>query len=74
MSTAVLDAPQLQDTDGNERDRMKHYVRHGDLERAMLDGVPAVALCGKKWLPTHDPSRYPMCKTCLNIYNTLPGD
>ncbi len=29
-----------------------------------LVGEAIVALCGKKWIPTRDPSRYPICPTC----------
>jgi Protein of unknown function (DUF3039) len=33
--------------------------------------VPAVALCGKKWIPNRDPDRYPVCPTCKEIYDAL---
>lgn len=63
---------ETQTTDGQDRDRQSHYVKHDELERAMLNGEPATALCGKKWLPTRDPKRYPVCQTCKEIFAKLP--
>ena len=38
-------------------------------------GTPMVALCGKVWVPSRDPKRYPVCPTCKEIYEQLPpGD
>lgn len=33
--------------------------------RAYVTGEAITALCGKKWVPTRDPSRYPICPTCI---------
>ena len=35
-------------------------VDRGELYR----GKPVKALCGKKWVPSRDPKRYPVCPTC----------
>ena len=35
-----------------------------DVTRAMVTGEAIVALCGKKWVPTRAPERYPVCPTC----------
>lgn len=55
------------DTGDGDHDRFAHYVRARDLDKAWFDGEAVVALCGKKWVPTRDPSRYPICKTCAEI-------
>lgn len=61
--------------DNGDHELFAHYVSKSDLERATFTGVPATALCGKKWLPTKDPSRYPVCPDCKAIYNQMqPGD
>ena len=52
------------DTDGGDHDRFAHYARKSDITRAMVTGEAITALCGKKWVPTRDPSRYPVCPTC----------
>ena len=41
----------------------------------MVTGTPVTALCGKVWVPSRDPKRYPVCPTCKEIYEMLPpGD
>ena len=66
VSTPVID-PTLADTDEGEHDRFSHYVRKSDIMRANIEGVPAVALCGKKWIPNRDPDKYPVCPTCKEL-------
>jgi len=34
---------------------------------AYVTGQPVTALCGKRWVPTRDPKRYPVCPTCKEI-------
>ena len=60
-------------TDG-DHERFAHYVRKSDIVRANVEGVPVVALCGKRWVPNRDPSRYPVCPTCKEIMARLRGD
>jgi hypothetical protein len=50
-----------------DHDRFAHYVRKKDLEKARRKGGTVVALCGKRWKPQGDPSRYPMCPTCSEL-------
>lgn len=58
-----------------DHDRFAHYVSKADLEAAAFNGVPATALCGKRWLPSSDPTRYPVCPECKEIYGMMqPGD
>lgn len=59
--------PSLFDHEG-DHDKFKHYVRKDALELAILEGVPCVALCGKRWLPQSDPSRFPICQDCKRIW------
>ena len=60
-------------TDDGDHDRFAHYVRKADIVRANVEGVPVVALCGKKWIPNRDPSGYPVCPTCKEIKARLGG-
>lgn len=53
-------------------ERFSHYARKEAIERAIFDGVPLTALCGKKWLPTRDPKRFPVCPACKDAYDQLP--
>lgn len=51
-------------TDDGDHDRFAHYAKKADVTRAMVEGCAITALCGKKWVPTRDPSRYPVCPEC----------
>ena len=35
---------------------------------AMVMGTPCVALCGKVWIPSRDPKKFPVCPTCKAIF------
>lgn len=58
--------PEVDDGSG-DHDRFAHYVRSGDLDEAWLEGRAITALCGKKWVPTRDPSRFQICPACKEI-------
>lgn len=65
--------PLISDGTG-DHDRFAHYVRKADIVRSNVEGVPVVALCGKKWIPNRDPSRYPVCPTCKELMARLRGE
>ena len=72
--TAVLEREELQSTDDGDADRFAHYVRKDKIAAASATGRPVVALCGKVWTPGRDPSKYPVCPTCKQIYEAMrPG-
>lgn len=54
-------------TDDGDHDRYAHYARKSDITRATVEGTPVVAICGKVWVPSRDPSKYPICPTCKEI-------
>ena len=60
-------------TSDGDHERFAHYVKKSDIVRANVEGVPVVALCGKRWIPNRDPDRYPVCPTCRDIRKALFG-
>nr|WP_232822830.1 DUF3039 domain-containing protein [Glycomyces dulcitolivorans] len=56
--------------DGDE-ERFSHYVPKDKLMAAMVDGIPVKALCGKMWVPSRDPDRFPICPQCKDIYEKM---
>lgn len=58
---------QPRETDDGDHDRFSHYVPKEELERSKRTGEPVTALCGKRWVPDGDPTRYPMCPTCAEL-------
>ena len=63
----VVDERTEPTTGDGDHDRFTHYVARRELERYRRTGKPVTALCGKRWRPDGDPSRYPMCGTCAEI-------
>lgn len=57
--------------DEGDHERMSHYADKDKLMEAMVNGTPVVALCGKVWVPTRDPNRFPICPECKEIYDSL---
>ena len=61
-------------TDDGDHERFSHYVPKDKLTGAMVEGTPVVALCGKVWVPSRDPQRFPVCPECKDIWETMrPG-
>lgn len=75
--TAVLDRPEekseTRKDDGADADRYAHYVSAKEMARSRATGRPVVALCGKVWVPRHNPADYPICPECKKIYEQLQG-
>lgn len=72
-SQTVLDERTQQFEDGDQ-DRFSHYVPKDKLTAAMVNGTPVVALCGKVWIPSRNPDRYPVCPECKEIWESLKSD
>jgi hypothetical protein len=34
-------------------------------------GNPVVALCGKVWIPSRDPEKFPVCPECKDVYEQM---
>lgn len=69
----LLTRPVEQEDDGGH-DRFAHYVKKNQIVESAVTGKAIRALCGKKWVPSRDPSKYPLCPMCKEIYEGLrPG-
>ena len=60
-----------QPTDDGDHERLSHYVPKDKLMEAMVNGTPVVALCGKVWVPSRDPQKYPVCPECKEIWESM---
>ena len=74
--TGVLERELVeQPVEPGDHERFAHYVRKEKILESALSGEPVIALCGKVWVPGRDPSKFPVCPTCKEIYENLrPGD
>jgi len=64
--------PDLSTGDG-DHERFAHYVKKVKMTESAVNGTPLVALCGKVWVPTRDPKKYPVCPECKEIFENMPG-
>jgi hypothetical protein len=75
--TAVLERELVEERELSEpgdHERFAHYVRKEKILESALTGDPVVALCGKIWLPSRNPDRFPVCPVCKEIHQGLrPG-
>lgn len=67
----TLEEERLAPTDEGDHERFSHYVRKEKITEAMVTGKPVRALCGKKWVPSRDPEKFPICPTCKEIFDGL---
>jgi hypothetical protein len=68
--TSPVDTP----LEPGDHERFSHYVEKDKLTEAMVMGTPVIALCGKTWVPSRDPERYPVCPECKDAWENLQGD
>ena len=57
--------------DEGDHERFSHYVDKSKLTEAMVMGTPVVALCGKVWVPSRNPDRFPVCPECKEIWESM---
>jgi hypothetical protein len=61
-------------TDDGDHEKFSHYVDKHKLTEAMVMGTPVVALCGKVWVPTRAPEKFPVCPECKEVWGQMkPG-
>ncbi len=72
--TLVDERTEVRYEDGDE-ERFAHYVPKAKLTEALVMGTPVIALCGKVWVPSRNPDKYPVCPECKEIWQSMkPGD
>jgi hypothetical protein len=61
--------------DEGDHERFSHYAPKDKIMEAMVEGTPVRALCGKVWVPSRDPQRFPICPVCKDLYDNVvqPG-
>jgi Protein of unknown function (DUF3039) len=60
-------------TDVGEDDGYAHYARKDEIARAAVLGGLITALCGHRFQPIRDPSRFPVCPKCKELAAMLWG-
>ncbi|HNA98509.1 MAG TPA: DUF3039 domain-containing protein [Marmoricola sp.] len=78
FGTGVLEDTRVDErltpTEDGDHERLSHYVPKDKLMEGMINGTPVVALCGKVWIPSRDPEKFPVCPECKEIWEGLRKD
>ena len=61
---------ELRTSDG-DHERLAHYALKHKVTESYIMGTPIVALCGKVWVPSRDPKKYPICPECKELLESL---
>ncbi len=82
MDSQPLDTPGLSggtlleertvSNDEGDHERFSHYVEKAKIVESAVTGTPVKALCGKVWVPSRDPQKFPVCPDCEAIHKGLP--
>ncbi len=68
----LVDERTVEQTEAGDHERFAHYVQKDKIVESAVLGAPVIALCGKVWVPSRDPGKFPVCPDCKNIYEGLP--
>lgn len=60
--------------DQGDHEKFSHYVKKDKIVESAVMGSAVVALCGKVWVPSRDPQKFPVCPRCQEIYESLKKD
>ena len=53
-----------------DHERYSHYVKKDKIVSSVM-GNAVIALCGKVWVPSRAPEKFPVCPACKAIYEKL---
>jgi hypothetical protein len=70
--TDVLEDRRTVPTEAGDHERFAHYAPKDKVTEAMVMGTPVTALCGKTWVPSRSPEKFPVCPECKEIWESLP--
>lgn len=71
MSVTPATTPETLPGDTDDGDEYAHYARADEITRAAIEGGRVTALCGFKFEPVRDPSRFPVCPRCKEFLSML---
>lgn len=64
----LLERAETQRAEPGDHDRFSHYAKKAELADAMILGIPVKALCGKVWVPSRDPEKFPVRPACKEVW------
>ena len=68
----LIDERTVEQPEAGDHERLAHYVKKDKIVESAVLGAAIEALCGKVWIPSRDPGKFPVCPECKEIYEGLP--
>ena len=69
----LVDERTEEQVEAGDHERFAHYVKKDKIVESAVLGGAVVALCGKVWVPSRDPGKFPVCPECKEIYESMPN-
>lgn len=69
--TQALDLDTLEKQDLEDENRFSHYAEKVSVTEGYVLGSPVLAICGKVFIPSRDPKKFPLCPICKEIADAL---
>lgn len=57
--------------DKTKAPEFSHYAESVSVTEGYITGKTVIALCGKIFVPSRDPKKFPICSTCKEIAEAL---
>jgi hypothetical protein len=54
-----------------DKNRFSHYADSASVTEGYVLGTPVTAICGKIFVPSRDPEKFPICPICKEIAEAL---
>jgi hypothetical protein len=67
----TLEAPTEQKSDLEDENKFSHYAEKVSITEGYILGSPVIAICGKIFIPSRDPKKFPICPICKELAEAL---
>ena len=68
MADTMTTTPVREVHEPGDDEKFAHVVVPASaVTEAYLTGAPVTAVCGKTWVPTRDPEKFPICPECADF-------
>jgi hypothetical protein len=57
--------------DSDDSNQFAHYADKNKITEGYVFGTPVIAICGRIFVPSQDPEKFPVCPVCKEIMNAL---
>ena len=57
--------------DENGEQKFSHYAESTSVTEGYVMGTPVMAICGKLFVPSRDPNKFPICPVCKEIFQEM---